>query len=1023
MQRKLRSQGGGGSFSATCVVILFALLGVADVAAATGSAGPLRDPWSRGSERFIRKWLLLGPVAAASAQLDANALQPAPGAMQTLSDGITSKWTDHAAFHDTVDLLEAIPRPVSRGRHAEPEVAYAYATIIREQNGDALLSLASDNAVQLWVNGKLVHDQQSDRAFEFDGDQISVRLSKGKNRLLLKVVRVSGPSRFALRVLEPGFVGPRLTQIAPSILQEATNELAVKTHSHAEPGSDVRVEVLAAGGRTVAASQAARGDVVRFQTGAWRDGAYEVRLTTQPSDGPPVTSYLRWYNGDATTAARRLLEQASKAPNDAAGMTTRMLADMIRDRLGTNLSAAPDDAWLSVHSPLLEYEEIEQTRAGEPGPVHAGGFVRLAYEDPIDGSAQFCRAYLPPDYAASRAWPVIMFLHGYNPANPPYVRWWAVDERHSPVADKHGVIYVEAHGRGNSQYLGIGEQDVLRCLSEAKQRFNVDEDRVYLTGESMGGSGTWIISSRHPDVFAAVSPAFGGWDFRVASQSGYSIVPRPDNTPAELFVQEQQSSFSGAEGLLNVPVFVSHGDSDQTVNVEFSRHAVHMLQRWGYDVRFAEHPGRGHESLNNSDEIADWMLAHQRVSSPRRVRVRSGDLAAARAYWIQVEARQEPFRMIDVDAEVVEPGLIRLDTSNAAQITLSPAPALRGERTSIRVVWNGVQRDTELVGGQAKLALPGVSNSPLNKRPGLEGGLSRLITTPFALVVGTASRDPLMRQRCQSKADAFVNLWRQWQHVSPRVFRDDQMTDEDQRRYSLLLIGGPNDNRITRQLASRLPLKVARDGFTIDGRKYGTTDSVVQMIYPNPLQPNRYVMVVAGTSSAGLYFWTPALWNTSAGFPTSYWDWTITDGRRVTLVSTALGAQRGWVAAGMFDQHWRRDDRWVYVGDSALRGSSPLRHAPGDGFTIPTQLLDAYAGEYELNPGVPFRIAREGEHLTVQPPWGQSLQLDPESKTDFVVHDTGASVSFLADQQGKVSGAVLNNGGQELRVTRTLRQP
>lgn len=958
MHLKLRSHGRGGSFSATCIAVLLAVLGLPDVGAATQSAGPLRDLWSRGSERFVRNWLVLGPVAA-SAHLDANALHPTPGAAQTLSEGVTSKWAAYTAYQDTADLLAVFDRPVSRGRHADPEVAYACTTIIREQDGDAVVSLGSDNAVQLWVNGKLVHEQLSDRAFEFDGDQIPVRLPKGENRVLLRFVRVSGPSRFALRVLESGFARPRLTQIAPSILQGATNELAVKTHSHAEPGGSVQLEVLAAGGRIVARSEAARGEVVRFETGDWRDGAYEVRVTTQSAGRRRVTSYLRWYKGDAITAARRLREQAPKAPQDAAGMTVRMLADMVSDRLGTNLSAAPDDAWLSIHSPLLEYEEIEQARAGEPGPLHPGGFVRLAYEDEVDGSAQFCRAYLPPDYAPSRPWPLIIFLHGYNPANPPYVRWWSVDERHSSVAENHDVIYIETHGRGNSQYLGIGEQDVLR----------------------------------------------------------------PDNTPAELFVQEVQSSFSGAEGLLNVPVFVSHGDSDQTINVEFSRHAVHLLQRWGYDVRFEEHPGRGHESLNNAEEVADWMLAHQRVALPNRVRLRSGDLAAARAYWVQVEARQEPFRMIDVDAEVVKPGLIRLDTRNVAQIILSPPPASSGAGTSVRVVWNGVPRDMALLQGQAKLTLAEFSSGPLNKRPGLEGGLSRLITTPFAVVVGTTSRDPVMQQRCQAKADAFVRLWRQWQHVSARVFRDDQITDEEQRRYSLLLIGGPSDNRITRQLSPHLPLKVARDGFTIDGRKYAATNSVVQMIYPNPLQPNRYVMIVAGTSSEGLYFWIPALWHPSAGFPTSYWDWTITDGRRVTLTSIALGAERGWVAAGMFDQHWRRDDRWVYVGDSSLRHSGALRRAPVDGFTIPAELLDAYAGEYELAPGVPVRVAHQAEHLTFQPPSGRPLQLDAESKTDFVVHDTGESVFFVADEQGKVTGAALNTAGQELRVTRVQKHP
>jgi hypothetical protein len=177
MHTKLRSHGRGGSFSATCVAVLLAVFGVTDVGAATAGAEPLRDLWSRGSERFVRNWLLLGPVAA-SAQLDANGLHPTPGAAQTVSGGITSRWTAYTAYQDTADLLQVFDRPVSRGRHADPEVAYVYTTIIREQDGDAVVSLGSDNAVQLWVNGKLVHEQQSDRAFEFDADQISVRCSQ-----------------------------------------------------------------------------------------------------------------------------------------------------------------------------------------------------------------------------------------------------------------------------------------------------------------------------------------------------------------------------------------------------------------------------------------------------------------------------------------------------------------------------------------------------------------------------------------------------------------------------------------------------------------------------------------------------------------------------------------------------------------------------------------------------------------------------------------------------------------------------
>src|SRR5262249_56402535 len=108
--------------------------------------------------------------------------------------------------------LEVYDRSISRGQHADPEVLYAFATINRDRDGDALLTLATDNAVRAWVNGKPVHEQSSDRPFEYDSDQVPVRFSKGANRLLLKITRVSGPSHMAVRVLETGSLWPKLTE-------------------------------------------------------------------------------------------------------------------------------------------------------------------------------------------------------------------------------------------------------------------------------------------------------------------------------------------------------------------------------------------------------------------------------------------------------------------------------------------------------------------------------------------------------------------------------------------------------------------------------------------------------------------------------------------------------------------------------------------------------------------------------------------------------------------------------------------
>src|SRR4051812_17192466 len=306
--------------------------------ASAAESGAMRDLWSPGSDRFIRQWFVLGPIPASSAQPDVNTT-PVPGMPQSLA-GANTAWRLCVSHHDAVDLLEFLELPIARGSHAAPEVTYAYTTVKRDRDGEALLTLASDNAVQVWVNGKLAHEQTSDRPFEYDGDQFPVKLNKGDNRVLLKLVRVTGPSRLAVRILGPGSIRSRLTEIAPSVQQSSARVLIATTDSRSEPGTPVQVDVQAAGGKIVAHSESERGGTVRFETGAWQDGAYEIRFTTQTTEGRRFATYLPWYKGDAIAAARRLLEQAAAAPKDRAGMTIRLLGDMVRNRLADNLSAA-----------------------------------------------------------------------------------------------------------------------------------------------------------------------------------------------------------------------------------------------------------------------------------------------------------------------------------------------------------------------------------------------------------------------------------------------------------------------------------------------------------------------------------------------------------------------------------------------------------------------------------------------------------------------------------------------------------
>jgi len=116
--------------------------------------------------------------------------------------------------------------------------------------------------------------------------------------------------------------------------------------------------------------------------------------------------------------------------------------------------------------------------------------------------------------------------------------------------------------------------------------------------------------------------------------------------------------------LVNMPILVSHGDQDQSVNVNLSRYLVRMLQRWNYNVRYVEVPGKGHTELGLWDQMIPWMLEHKRNSSPRQVRVRAADLRTASAYWVEVTQRVSPYEFMIVDAEVLEGNIIRVDSKN-----------------------------------------------------------------------------------------------------------------------------------------------------------------------------------------------------------------------------------------------------------------------------------------------------------------------------------------------------------------------
>jgi hypothetical protein len=402
----------------------------------------MRQPWSRSNERFIRRWLGLTDisparpaVAVSESKASASSLasfdedfllehggeakiRPTQGMVHKLSNG-SIKWRQLVSWGDAVDLSDGVGLK-------RDLVGYAYTTVQRPAEGKVLLLIGSDESIRVWLNGKQVLDKRGPRSLTFDEDQIEADMKAGENTLLVKLEQRTGPWVFSARVLEPGSVPTRIQEIGPSLIESDPAALAVKTDINRERAAQdkVRVQVVLAGGKIVVERVTDRGAIVRFDGSRWPDGPYEIRCSTRRLNGLLYTTHLAWYKGDAIAAAQELISAGAKADlKTPDGFATKMLADMVLDRLGGKIETGTGNPWWAIHSPLMEFEEMKQEARGMNARVRPYGFLRLAYRDEVDGSPQYCRVYLPGGYDPAKKWPLVLQLHGYNPANPEYVRW------------------------------------------------------------------------------------------------------------------------------------------------------------------------------------------------------------------------------------------------------------------------------------------------------------------------------------------------------------------------------------------------------------------------------------------------------------------------------------------------------------------------------------------------------------------------------------------------------------------------
>jgi len=200
--------------------------------------------------------------------------------------------------------------------------------------------------------------------------------------------------------------------------------------------------------------------------------------------------------------------------------------------------------------------------------------------------------FLPQGYdaRAEKRWPMILFLHGAGERGTDI---WKVAVHGPPknVSTHPDFPFIVISPQCPEDQIWSREV-LLKLLDEATAKYAVDTNRIYLTGLSMGGYGTWDLGLSHPDRFAAIVPICGG------GQTISVLLPGRDQGPA----------------LKTLGVWAFHGGKDPVVPLDESQRMVDALKRAGaQDVKLTVYPEAGHDSWTetyNNPELYQWLLKH-----------------------------------------------------------------------------------------------------------------------------------------------------------------------------------------------------------------------------------------------------------------------------------------------------------------------------------------------------------------------------------------------------------------------------
>ena len=502
-------------------------------------------------------------------------------------------------------------------------------------------------------------------------------------------------------------------------------------------------------------------------------------------------------------------------------------------------------------------ERAGQLTAGQSPWASATGLVVRGYVSRIDGSVQPYGLVVPESYTnkGPGRFRCDLWFHGRGEtlSELNFVR-----DRTSNVGQfaPEDTIVLHPYGRYCNAFKFAGEIDVLEALDSVKRRYRVDEDQISARGFSMGGAAAWQFAVHYADRWFAANPGAGfsetpdflkvfqqeslkptWWEQRLWTMHdcpGWCVNLRHCPTIAysgEIDRQKQAADVM-AKALAEEGIELTHIIGPQTA------HAIHPQSKIEIEQRLKSLARAGRDWVPLDLEFATYTLRYNRM------------------HWLTVDGLEEHWSPATVSASILS-GELRIEADGVTDFTLSfgagespldvqspvvitigeqdlEAPAPKSDKS-----WNVSFHRAR---GQWRLGKR--DGNALRKKHGQQGPIDDAFMDRFLFVkpTGKAWHD-LAGKWSAAELDRAIEHWRRHFRGQAQVKDDTSITPEDIASANLVLWGDPSSNAVLKQFADKLPISWTRDEIAVGDRKFSADKHALIAIYPNPLNPERYVVL------------------------------------------------------------------------------------------------------------------------------------------------------------------------------------